>query len=85
MKRMFDIALVGVVVLDAIVIAYRLVGGRQGQLMHVGLVALPLYIPLVMAWVWLLVVIPDVIKGRLRHDWKRILALAVLSTVPLFV
>jgi len=85
MKRIFDIVFLSVLVLDVILIAYRIVGGRQRQLVHGGAIVLPFYVPLAMAWIGLLVLIPDALKGRRRGDWKRILALAILSIIPLFV
>jgi len=82
----FKIALIGVVVLDAVIVASTIFGGGQRSLVHgLGPAVLPLYAMVAIAWLWVLAKLADAMKKPGPIAWRRLLVIAVLASVPMLL
>lgn len=85
MKGFWLFLVVGVSTLDAVILVERLtLGGNQRALLHgAGTLLLPFYLLLIVAWFWLVAELSAAHRLHLPVDWKRVLVLAALASLPL--
>jgi hypothetical protein len=76
-----------VAILDAAIVAERIVfGGSQRELLHgLGAFIAPLYFALAGAWLWIVVRVATALKERRSVEWMRVLVLGTLALLPIFM
>jgi hypothetical protein len=86
-SRIWTVLVVGVVIFDVALLAEKIAfGGGQRELLHrLGPIIVPLYLTVAGAWLWLAVRVATGIKERRSVDWKRVLLLAVVASLPLIL
>jgi hypothetical protein len=84
MKAFCIVLFVCLGILDAAIIGVRVMfGTTQGQLLHgAGILVLPLYAMLLVAWGWILWLAPDVVKHGRPIARSQFLAVAILAVLP---
>lgn len=78
---------VGVAILDAAIVAERVVfGGSQRELLHgLGVFIAPFYLALAGAWLWLAVRLAMALRERRLVDSTRVLVLVALALLPILM